>query len=232
MAELPVILSDEMVRAILDGRKTETRRPITRVRGIGKVGEFQPSSTPGYDWIMRAEKTALWNDFKTADLLARLPFGAVGDTLWVREAHMLTGYTFNKRINGSWVADWREEPNAWKCIYRADDKIVWGTKRGERTVISDDMVVGSHWTRWRPSIHMPRWASRIELEVTRIWIEMLQDISAADIRAEGTAQPDTAYTLFGPFIDLWNGIYGTKEYDWYSNPGVVAREFRVKEASE
>ena len=82
--------TDDMVRAILEGKKTQTRRPITKITGIGQVTCFQQSDTPGYDWIMRDSRLR-WNDFRHEDLLKRFPWGKIGDCIYVQEAWSMDG---------------------------------------------------------------------------------------------------------------------------------------------
>ena len=78
MTERPISFNGGMVRAILEGRKSVTRRPIKQIVGIGDVTQFGPSDTPGYDWIMR-DRRILWNDLTQSELLTRCPYGVPGD---------------------------------------------------------------------------------------------------------------------------------------------------------
>lgn len=133
--ERPILFSGPMVRAILDGRKTMTRRVVKPQH------EFAPS--------MRTGK-ACWENS---------PFGEPGDTLWVRETFALYGME---------AAPEHERPR----FYRADDD----AKPGYAT--PPDIT-------WKPSIHMPRWASRITLKITDVRVERLQEITEADAKAEG-----------------------------------------------
>ena len=139
MKERPILFSGPMVRAILDGRKTQTRRPVKMPKSVNPV--------------------ALGSMMQRASELGPLPgsaFGEPGDRLWVRETFDLDQPAFP------------DESDKSRVLYRADhDPQHWG------------------YFRWRPSIHMPRWASRIDLEVVSVRVERLQSISEDDARAEG-----------------------------------------------
>lgn len=142
------------------------------------------------------------------------PFGTVGDRLWVRE---------------TWQA-WRMcnlEYNEWDVCDCAPSEIygTYGKPKVEYAATSDS--IGP----WRPSIHMPRWASRITLEITGVRVERLQEITEEDAFQEGA--PSKAGTVTGPycmsskegFRTLWQSIYG----NWDSNPWVWVYEFRKLE---
>lgn len=140
------------------GPKTKTRREVTRLAGFGIVTEFDRSDTPGYDWHFR-DAAMRWHDISHARLMQCCPFGQAGDRLWVREsfAHIYRG-------------------NAAPASRRPDDVAYMADG-----LTPDASVYGS----WKPSIHMPRWASRITLEITGLRVERLQDITEADAIAEG-----------------------------------------------
>jgi hypothetical protein len=180
MKERPILFSGDMVRSILDGRKTQTRRPV-------KPHHLRGSEEPGQ--VLNILGRGL---LKEASLLC--PLGQPGDRLWVRETWTKTQY---------------EKP-----VYRADsrdrDGWVWPS------VASDPNGV-----LWKPSIHMPRWASRITLEIVRVSIERVQDITEEGAIKEGCVPLDSSRPreMFG---DLWQSIYGT----WDANPWVWAVEFR------
>ena len=144
MKELPILFNTEMVRAVLAGQKTQTRRPVKPQPDITMDGEIINQCGPG-------------------------PFGKPGDKLWVRESI--------RKVHSR-----QGEP-----IYRAD--------------IPDDVARDF---AWKPSIHMPRWASRITLEVKRVWDEKVQDISQQDIFAEGWGY---CGDNFYHFSELWDSIY-------------------------
>jgi hypothetical protein len=220
--ERPILFSGSMVKAILRGEKTQTRRVIAkfaatkpRYQGMGyrKITEFQPSSTSGYDWIFRSARGS-WNDFRHDELLSMCPYGIVGDRLWVRE---------------TWRSENENHPRVRIC-YRAD-MTSWGhaihMETSEKLLEFPEPVYESR-TPWKPSIFMPRWASRLTLEITDVRIERLQDISHDDAKAEG-AEPLESGNLTGndyrgAFRQLWQAISGVKSWD--ANPFVWAVTFK------
>lgn len=163
LRERPMLMSAPMVRALLEGRKTQTRRIVANVQGIGSVTEFQPSDTIGYDWIMR-DRRMLWNDFSTADLLARAPH-PVGSEIWVRETWAHVPIANDDGGQGDKMG----------AIYRADGAAAFDSMPAEWEFLG----------KWRSPRFMPRWASRIILKVTDVRVQRLQDISEEDADAEG-----------------------------------------------
>lgn len=185
MKERPILFSAPMVNAILDGKKTQTRRVI---KGHWK------------EWLESI------NDITNLDASCALenqcPYGKPGDQLWVRETfHSPTDQVTIYRAN------WREDARA-----RGFDNI-------PNTV---------NW-KWTPSIHMPRWASRIQLEITGIRVERLQDISDDDALEEGVDRTNTSIKGYARqrFQNLWQKINGVDSWD--QNPWVWVIEFeRIK----
>ena len=185
MKERPMLFSAPMVRAILDGRKTVTRR-IVKARDLEWMDVHQGLREP--------------------DNAERCPYGQPGDRLWVRE-------TF-ARIDGQ-TRPWIETD--YQATYTHGDRL------------GDTLGIKKRWT---PSIHMPRHASRITLEITSVRVERLQEISADDARAEGCpdkpvpgaeqASVDLLAKLW--YHDLWEQINGPASWD--ANPWVWAIEFR------
>lgn len=223
--EWPVTFSCEMVRAILDGRKTQFRIPITRVKGIygGVVSEFQSSDTSGYDFAMR-DRRKVWNELKMDDLLQRCPFGHIGDRLWVRE----TWHPFF-RIGNHVSIEYKAGFSFATDIYGADlDKF------------DDKWIEG----KWIPSIHMPRWASRLTLEITNVRIQQLWQITADDCFYEGASckrlegasaswnqDPFDIYdSLRDNFRSNWDFLHSKKDFGWGGNPWVWVITFKIEEA--
>ncbi len=203
MKERGVVFNDDMVRTILEGRKTQTRRPVKNVRADNCLVIRKPTKKRNgvYTHVMDALEHGL------------CPFGNVGDRIWVREtfnAFWLDNDVIQEIKDGVSLA-------SELCDYKAD--------------YSDSSKPAEGWT---PSIHMPRWASRILLEITDVRVERLHDMSEADAKAEGASPvtykitPTEAVYRVG-FGDIWRGIYGQE--NWLSNPWVWVIEFkRIKEA--
>lgn len=172
------------------------------------------SSTPGYDWQFRCRR-GVWQDVRMPQLLGWCPYGQVGDRLWVRET-------------------WARSRNNW--LYRADAGN--GTKPSE--LVDDWDWDHSCCDIWRPSIHMPRRAARLCLEVTGVRVERLCNISREDAIAEGAFLNDNDFWEFGigrqgitspqaAFADLWSTINGPGS--WQANPWVWVVEFARAEPS-
>lgn len=177
MNEHPILFSGEMVRAILAGRKTQTRRVVK-----GTALEWlQPKMFSPAFVAMQDNKLS--------------PYGYAGDLLWVRE---------------TWCPDWTDH-----VIYKADGGSA--IDAGYKTE-----------PRWRPSIHMPRAASRITLEVVSVRVERVQEVSPEDCFKEGVVpekilHPVTPTRLFS---GLWDSINAKRGYSWESNPWVWVVEFK------
>lgn len=195
MKERPILFQGPMVRAILDGRKTQTRRivkpqPPRSVRTMG----LHPleSGRLGY--------------FDDGGKEHPCPYGQPGDRLWVRET-FLAGIEFDG--NGMPT----ENERVW---YRATEPdLAW--YNGESDFPSENPP-------WKPSIHMPRWASRITLDVTGVRVERLHDISDADVWAEGWESVSLGNCDHKDFAALWESINGPAS--WHANPWVWVVEFK------
>ena len=209
MKERPIIFSGPMVRAILDGRKTQTRRPM----------KPQPPS-----WIERVGYDAFcsegfiagrgtFEDKGPAEKFFRLPYGLTGDRLWVKETWQSL-HNLGQKV--SEFEDWQRGTS--ECFYLADES---------------DPRNKPMSGKWRPSLFMPRWASRITLEIVGTRVERLNDISEHDAECEGFALSDRSKGTYvadfpsasGHFRTYWNEING-KRAPWDSNPWVWVIEFR------
>lgn len=214
--ERPILFSAPMVRAILAGRKTQTRRVV----------KFRED--PSFVWSAprRVQASSVYEymqqDGTDGDILATMrsvdcPYGKPGDRLWVRESALA-----DPPINGSWCGDveWAGTGKPWACVphkFRDTKHVIYAATQQSCAHI-----------RYKPSIHMPRWASRITLEITGVRVERLNDISDADVRAEGwTRQPEG--DKFQWYRDLWNSINGAGS--WAANPWVWVVEFKRLEAA-
>jgi len=212
MKERPILFSGEMVRAILEGRKTQTRRIVKlpkqkglRFRWKGALvdgGEKSPFKSGQYLHIpfrCIADGKKGWNEGMTHREFC--PHGIPGDHLWVRENHK-----FNGTLAGP------------RCTYRADNTEKWfeDAPDNSKAWLADD-------DNWRPSIFLPRWASRITLEIVKVRVERLQDISERDAIEEGIERD----AMCGPCSwhqMLWEKING--KGSWAKNPWVWVIEFK------
>ncbi|WP_261242779.1 ASCH domain-containing protein [Serratia entomophila] len=205
MKERPVIFNGEMVRAILDGRKTQTRRTLNWKR--------QP-----YTEMAERDDGSLWpwaeDGERGGDIWFPCPFGEVGDRLWVRETFAV------------FDADWKHPGKPHDLRDGPWPNVVYPASVAK---IPDGTC--------RPSIHMPRWASRIALEITAVRVERLNDISEEDAKSEGVKAgicPGHEHMMHQvAFSELWQSIYGAE--NWSANPWVWVIEFRrveVRDASK
>ncbi|PLG60585.1 hypothetical protein [Klebsiella pneumoniae] len=215
MKERGMIFNSEMVRAILDGRKTQTRRLVKGTDGAVKFCK---------EWDINGEEifVVLGEKDHTGmnPVLGAIscPFGAVGDRIWVREA-------FRVHSRATDVAT---------LVYKASERNSW-TEQTHRVPVA---VCNKPATpeKWTPSLHMPRWASRILLEIIDVRVERLNAISQEDAQAEGMeltgwrptySDPDSGgevWTPYDNFAQLWESIYG--EESWKANPWVWVIEFK------
>nr|DAF28406.1 MAG TPA: ASCH domain protein [Caudoviricetes sp.] len=172
MKERGMIFNGEMVRALLDGRKTQTRRPIKwKQTRFTEIGEREDGSK--WPWSEDAEHAC--------DFWHPCPFGAVGDRIWVREAYRFPASLDDVSPTGVGemaVATGYRKPWA-PTFYEFTCTFSDGWKGFETPPKVSDAG------KLRPSIHMPRWASRILLEITDVRVERLNAISEEDARAEG-----------------------------------------------
>lgn len=208
MKERPILFSGPMVRAILDGKKTQTRRVV----------KPQPGDHPSDEGY---------------GAMHRCPY-EVGMRLWVRE---------------TWRMAIADSPGCGREVgieYRSDDEIpsaLWSPRRklhhcGE----SQDWLwcrwsqcSTGHYLKWKPSIYMPRWASRLTLDIVSVRVERLQDISESDALDEGCDLDDLPngageggkwHCPTAWYRELWDSI-NAKSHPWESNPWVWVIEFKV-----
>ncbi|HHP5647314.1 TPA: hypothetical protein ACSC6E_003488 [Klebsiella pneumoniae] len=225
MKERGMIFNGEMVRAILDGRKTQTRRIIK------PQPEATLSGSLSGKWLSRPLNGLLLP--KIEDIAIHCPFGVVGDRIWVRETFCPVDDT---QYGGEKWVDYRATPK-----FEASHPAGWDSAPNDAEAL-----------KWRPSIHMPRWASRILLEITNVRVERLNSINEHDAIAEGLAEiskdrrtykygvPDRdgypgtddcgwpwheweCYPI-SAYSKLWESIYGADS--WQANPWVWVIEFK------
>ncbi|EPV1495869.1 hypothetical protein ACV2MU_003201 [Klebsiella pneumoniae] len=207
MTERGMIFNGEMVRAILDGRKTQTRRPIKwKQTRFTEIGEREDGSK--WPWSEDAEHAC--------DFWHPCPFGAVGDRIWVRETFQ--GPLFDYDLMDSYCKDPTPFEKPEFCVYKAD-----GVPAPEFYDADDELHCC-----WRPSIHMPRWASRILLEITDVRVERLNTISEEDAGKEGYPADPAPHggemDKWLWFRQLWDGIY--PEQSFKHNPWVWVISFK------
>lgn len=207
MIERPILFSAPMVRAILDGHKTQTRR-IIKSRSRKHPSYCLVDYGDGWWPYLSDDGESSVTDDGMEQAIA-CPYGEAGDRLWVKET-----WGYDQADNGG--------DRHWKrLVYRADP--------GAEPLDNGEPIP------WTPSIHMPRWASRITLEVAGVRAEALQDISEADAKAEGAPDyeegidhpppgADHEWSFRGSFIRLWESINGPGSWD--ANPWVWVIEFR------
>lgn len=228
MKERGMIFNGEMVRAILDGRKTQTRRVIANVGHDNCIPLQKRTKT----------KDGIYTHVMDAPLYGLCPFGKIGDRIWVRETWS------DVNLDGAPAVAYRADDEVYdlmedESLLDEDGAFNYQAPRVRKYQFAawhSDLISGIE-GNWRPSIHMPRWASRITLEITGVRVERLNRISQEDAQAEGMeltgwrptySDPDSGgevWTPYDNFAQLWESIYG--EESWKANPWVWVIEFKV-----
>jgi hypothetical protein len=208
MKERPILFSGKMVRAILANQKTQTRRVIKPQPAAMTSGTWYPSEIPGDARNRTGLHYASEEHFRKGMPLDFSPYGHPGDQLWVRETWAVSPF-----LNTVKPSKLPKNSTVW---YRAD-----GTEDGSHVV-------------WRPSIFMPRWASRITLEIQNIRVDLLQFISDDDCCLETGAPLE--WSGPGPepykrdmqkvFAYEWDKINSKRGFGWDTNPWVWVIEFK------
>lgn len=221
MKERPILFQGAMVRALLDGTKTQTRR-VVKPAPTGGFDLRMHKCESGYVYAASYENLS-WE--KPERIRWDCPYGQPGERLWVRETWQ--------------YADWTEDGLPF-IRYRADDAKVlhesipsdeWAAKlqdiwidlSGTANFAIDNTAADR---RWRPAIHMPRWACRTILEITGVRVERVQSISESDAAAEGV-YTDPACPAYDAYTALWDSINGkTPGAAWADNPWVWVVSFK------
>lgn len=231
MKERPILFNTDMVKAIIDGRKTQTRRPVKKefVDLIEYVAASNDDSTE-FDFLGLSYGECQLDNGKTEApqwlvFCSEYPeegvipigqgFGSVGDRLWVRETFCPVDVT---EFGGSKWVDYRATP------YDSDLH-----PAGWHNAPDDPEAM-----KWKPSIHMPHWACRLVLEITDIRLERVQDITEEDAAAEGTITEEMAakdglawrFSDRKQFQDMWEKVYPNS---WENNEWVWVIEFKIAE---
>ena len=235
MADRPILFSAPMIRALLAGTKTQTRRLL------------KPQITQPFGGIFR-DGSAWWTgDSLTGEVIGRLriPY-APGDRLWVREAWNC--FVFSQ--DGDEAFPTKKIPTAAEFRETKEEAV-----RFDMQVVHQESDRARKWFKdkpWRPSIHMPRWASRLTLTVTEVRVQLLQEINEADAVAEGIEDVSREVAPSGPpmsfwrryrdggwnsyvdsavgsYASLWTSLHGPGS--WGTNPWVVAVSFDVRKGN-
>jgi hypothetical protein len=213
--ERPILFNGQMVRAIRDGRKTQTRRLVKpQPRGIWESGVAHRGNMD-----IRSDAFHVQASVQSERRVLYCPYGKPGDRLWVRE---------------TWYCDRLDDPHS--SLQEKQDELYY-----RADVPSGRFEDAGYWSEtgsyWRPSIHMPRWASRINLEITGVRIDRLKELSDQDAISEGIEQHPTGAWLpcrevgkvnlypVPAFRDLWDSIASVGA-DWAANPWVWVIEFK------
>ncbi|MBJ7555426.1 hypothetical protein [Marinomonas spartinae] len=208
MKERPILFNTDMVKAILDGRKTQTRRPVKSqpsngwaFEGAESGGAFGriTSSHPKKGKFGAFVRRRVGTDFPEADIEVS-PYGMPGDHLWVRETFCPVDDT--EFGGGKWVD------------YRATPSDSESHPAGWHNAPDDSEAM-----KWKPSIHMPRWACRLVLEITNVRLERIQDITEKDAKAEGFKTKEA-------FIETWEKLYPNPDQN---NQWAWVVEFKIIE---
>lgn len=248
MKERPILFSAPMVRALLEGRKTQTRRIVKgyekanlrRVLGPGRDGTF--------DFVFPREG---YPEEDGNGHLVKCPYGVPGDRLWVRETFVVESN--RQDMDPEYLPPFKDgRPVTWHGC--AADGVWWEQAHYRATEpthdITDDEDELGEGCKWRPSIFMPRWASRLLLEITEVRVQRVQEISEEDARAEGAIQAEHGQWAMEPgrkweesllsarcaFANYFNRLHGGPRWNIRNhgygvfdleNPWVWALTFKV-----
>lgn len=253
MTERPILFSGPLVRTILSGTKTQTRRPMKLQAPSPEQIRALYGDGPG--WIQSQRDPVHWRPtgsiwalrelgaVELADNGIRCPYGDTGDRLWVRETfaphNPLSDGSPSSRVAYRADLTWGSWSHGSERIYARHGFVIDGSGRGPwpDEMRGDSLGIAAFGGRWKPSIHMPRWASRIDLEVLGVRVERIQDIAEDDAKAEGvepvpgrrvypSAQAARVPDYRLGFERLWDKINAKRGYSWESNPWVWCVSFR------
>ncbi|OKO50307.1 MULTISPECIES: hypothetical protein [unclassified Pseudomonas] len=202
--ERPILFSAPMVRAILEGRKTVTRRTVKATKAHADGFIMLDHGKGGWPYNAFGDFTS---DHEGMEYPIACPYGKPGDRLWVRET--------------------------WARVGNCDPGyLTFGATYPACLPPKLENIPAASEIRWKPSIHMFRRDSRILLEITEVRVERLQDISRADIRAEGLlCPPELASDDVSPnyrdwYPAAWRELWESTGGDWNANPWVWVVEFK------
>lgn len=224
MKERPIIMGADSVRAILDGRKTQTRRVVNSRLFIEiDNGDELPilQDSPNFGRILME--------------YGRYPYGYIGDRLWVKESWKPGAWRNDGRVAIDYMASPELTHTPWaymgeqasQCIHK------WLAEVEKSGLVPNEQgryewEPGKSPLKWKSPLFMPRWASRITLEITDIRVERVQDITEEDARAEGTTSPlRYVGALRHKYKHLWDSLNAKRGFSWESNPWVWVIIFKV-----
>jgi len=218
MKEHPILFTGAMVKAILDGTKTQTRRVLKPQPPDGMTAGFCPWVKTGWAFSELNPDGTL-GGCKCSGGIVSQPYGHVGDLLWVRETTCQYGRdTYDMMSGYHWIAK-KSKP----ILYVADNP--------DRKYADS---IGDWYHRTFPCIHMKKKFARIWLEITKVRVERVQDISIKDIKAEGISEinipyakkKDLGWYYYKPMQELWDSLNAKRGYGWDVNPWVFVIEFK------
>ncbi len=225
MKERPIIMGADSVMAILGGRKTQTRRVVKPQPIHMPEGAYIDPYNHNYEhftaWTLddkmllncggNIKNTAHW----------KCPYGVIGDRLWVRESWASLGFhEDNVPIHVLKDNDGIEHD----VVYSAEcPDFEWLDENGSCEYNKN----GTQASHWKSPMFMPRWASRITLEITAIRVERLQDITEDDAIKEGFHNYGTEVDTLDAFCEAWQSLNAKRGYPWESNPWVWVVSFKV-----
>ncbi|MEZ6854170.1 hypothetical protein [Halodesulfovibrio aestuarii] len=223
MATKPILFNGPMVQAILDGSKTQTRRPVV-----------YPADCLPVDWD--AEECLIrWENQKTGERFWKPSPIATGDVLWVRETWAVGAWSGEKQAIAVGYGSIREPRMEWLSVPDAKQfkRLADQSTKDALSSIGEDENGELRWypgdapTRLRRSIHMPKWACRIFLEVTNVRIQKAMDMTQEEVLAEG-------FDCFNCFCRVWENIYGVflAPEAIGENPYLLVYEFKRCEMPE
>lgn len=217
--ERPILFSAALVAAIMAGQKTQTRRQVKDApRTLHLDPRRNAAMRAGFAWFSD-DPDLPGNQMRSC------PYGQPGDRLYVRESCWIYGQWHKNGLTKTGRQKWRFEATGQQVSYEPPgmEKVAcWGTGPG---------------FVFRPSIHVPRWASRLLLEIVSVRVEQLRDITESDAIAEGIERRGDKFEVYGhdryycektardTFCNLWCHIYG--DDSWHANPWVWVVEFKV-----
>ena len=232
MSENPILFSAEMVRAILDGKKTQTRRTrgledvniASDLWKLFKIGELGYMTKKRYQGRFGAYFHSEEIEERTLAICpAVCPYGQPDDLLWVRETH----YRFGHWVKNGFTATGKQR---YKFIPETQEVLFYDNPPEK---LANGKSKDIHGWYKRPSIFMPKWATRIWLRVKSVRVERVQDIAPEDCVSEGIGELASKKNKYGftpagaryVFGQLWNSINEKRGYGWDANPWVWVVEF-------